>query len=197
MHKEHLLWHPAFDAVRPWYLRLKAHSLDELNALSEERGLVTESGCAVRFVPPSDADPYYEVHVFESGRVHTRSDNWHDLFNALVWIAFPRTKARINALHARTIPHEKGARGPLRDLLTIFDEGGAIRTRLGVTVFGHATMEQALKPRPGITCKLMHALAGHDLDAQAAAQLASLYPHGTPRHLCTRPVFRDCGWVAA
>jgi hypothetical protein len=191
------LEHPAFDAVRPWFQRLRERSLEELNALAAERGLATESGRPVRFVPPAQADPYYEVHLHQTGAVHTRADSWHDLFNALVWLAFPLTKARINALHAATIPREGGVRGAFRDLLTIFDEGGAIQTRAGVTVFGHATMEQALSPRPGITCKVMHAFAGTDLDAQASAQLAVLAPHGTPRHLPTRPVFRDGGWVRA
>ena len=80
----------------------------------------------LRFVPPSPADPYYELHVHESGCVATRHGNWHDLFNALAWLAFPRTKAAINALHAAQIPREGKRRGRLRDMLTLFDEGGAI-----------------------------------------------------------------------
>ena len=90
-------------------------------------GLRTESGKPVRFVPPGAKDAYYEIKVFETGEVETRPDNLHDLFNALAWLAFPRTKARINALHAAEIPREGGRRGRLRDLLTIFDEGGAHR----------------------------------------------------------------------
>ena len=69
---------------------------------------------------------YYEVRVFESGCVETRPESLHDLFNALAWLAFPKTKARINAMHAERIAHERGRRGRLRDLLTLFDEGGAI-----------------------------------------------------------------------
>lgn len=183
--------------MRPWFRRLGEPTREALNALAEQAGIATESGKPVRFVPPSRADPYYEIHVFESGCVHTREDNWHDLFNALVWLAFPRTKARINALHAATIPLEGGRRGPLRDLVTIFDEGGAIRTPARTLIFGHATMEQALKPWPGITCKVLWAREGPDLDAQAAASLAALAPHGTPRHLQTRPVFRELGWAGA
>jgi hypothetical protein len=78
----------------------------------------------LRFVAPSPADPYYEVHLYETGCVATRTENWHDLFNALVWLAYPRTKAVINALHARQIPLEGGRRGRLRDLLTIFEYPG-------------------------------------------------------------------------
>ena len=56
---------------------------------------------------PPASDPYYEVHLFETGQVQTRPDNRHDLFNALAWLAFPRTKARINAMHAAEIPRER------------------------------------------------------------------------------------------
>ena len=65
---------------------------------------------------PGRSDPYYEIHLFETGQVHTRPDSKHDLFNALAWLAFPQTKARINALHAREIAREGGKRGRLRDL---------------------------------------------------------------------------------
>jgi hypothetical protein len=62
--------------------------------------------------------------------VHTRSDEgaWHDLFNALVWLAFPRTKARLNALQAAAIARAGvGARrGALRDAATLFDENAAL-----------------------------------------------------------------------
>jgi len=181
--------------VRAWYRRLREPNRDALNALAEESGIATESGRPVRFVAPSRADPYYEIHVFETGRVHTRPDNWHDLFNALVWLAFPRTKARINALHAATIPAEGGKRGPLRDLLTIFDEGGAIRSPSGLTIFGHATMEQALEPWRGITCKVISVGDDRELDGQVATAILALAPHGTPRHLPTHPVFREQGWL--
>ena len=67
-----------------------------------------------------------QLKLFESGCVQTRPDSLHDLFNALAWLAFPRTKARINAMHAAEIPREQGRRGRLRDLLTILDEGGAV-----------------------------------------------------------------------
>ena len=183
----------------------------------------TESGRPVRFVPPSPADPYYEVGVFQSGRVATRADNLHDWFNALAWLAFPLTKARINAMHAATIPLEGGRRGRLRDLLTIFDEGGALvacadrelndllramqwkrlfwteRNRVTASmrfvVLGHAVLEQALEPRPGITCKAVFVDPGADLDAQAAAWLTALPEGATPRELAAVPVFGFPGWL--
>ncbi|MFZ2154877.1 MAG: DUF3025 domain-containing protein, partial [Bradyrhizobium sp.] len=208
--------HPVFDPVREWLDRIAGTpSLDLLNSFSEEKDLKTESGKPIRFVLPSPADPYYEVQLFETGQVQTRPDSKHDLFNALTWLAFPRTKARINAMHAAELPREGGKRGRLRDLLTIFDEGGAIlacsaeiemlvreaRWRelfverhddFRIVVVGHAVMEQALDPHPGITCKVMFADPSRDLDAQAARWLATTGK--TPRDLPPLPVFGYPGW---
>ena len=207
--------HPIFDPVRPWIEKAGDCSIEQLNLLSEQSDLRTESGKPVRFVPPSQSDPYYEVHVFETGYVQTRSGNKHDLFNALAWLAFPKTKARINAMHAAEIPREGGKRGRLRDMLTIFDEGGAIvscgadvaalvraakwrelfverHREFRIAVVGHAVLEQALAPHPGITCKVLFADPSHDLDAPAAAWLAR---EGTsPRDLPPLPVFGYPGW---
>ena len=205
--------------MRPWYARVEGGALlQRLNSLSEEIELKTESGKPVRFVPPSSGDPYYEVQLFETGRVQTRPGSLHDLFNALAWLAFPRTKARINAMHAAGLPGEAGRRGPSRDLATIFDEGGAVlvcadaelvemlragrwkelfwthRARLGAamrcSVLGHAVMEQALEPRPGITCKVL-IIAGGDADQEAARRLPAL---ASPKDLAPLPVFGLPGW---
>jgi len=209
--------------VRPWLEALgPAPSLEALNAAAARAGLRTESGRAVRFVPPAPSDPYYEVHLYETGEVHTRAGNRHDLFNALAWLAFPRTKARINALHAAEIPREGGRRGRLRDLLTILDEGGAlvacadeslnalvrefrwkalfwerrarVRAAMRILVLGHATLEQALEPRPGITCKALFVDPALDADAQAAAWLGRLPAGASPRLLAPLPVFGYPGW---
>lgn len=168
----------------------------------------------MRFVPPSASDPYYEVHLFETGQVQTRAESRHDLFNALAWLAFPKTKARINAMHAAEIPREGGKRGRLRDMLTIFDEGGAIvegdadietlvrgarwaelfveRHRdFRIVVLGHAVLEQALQPRLGLTCKIVFADRTQDLDAQAVARLPSF---SSPRDLPPLPVLGYPGW---
>jgi hypothetical protein len=206
--------------VRPWLEGTR--SLDRLNALAAERQIRTESGKPLHFVPLGPQDPYYEIGVYQSGRVATRADSLHDWFNALAWLAFPRAKARINALHARELPKDpKGRRGPLRDLLTIFDEGGAIvvcrdgelvdllaraawqalfwerrervQREMKIIVFGHAVMEQALEPWPGITCKAI-VIGGGAPDAAVADWLGAQPAHASPKALLPLPVFGYPGW---
>lgn len=173
-------------------------------------------------MPPAAKDSYYEVKLFETGCVETRTESLHDFFNALVWLAFPRTKARINAMHAAEIPREGGRRGRLRDLLTILDEGGAIvqcddqellellsggrwkelfwtnrervREKMRVLVIGHAVLEQSLDPWPGITCKAIVLGSSADPDTSAAAWLAGLAPGASPRDLAPLPIYGYPGW---
>jgi hypothetical protein len=213
------LSHPIYQPLAPW-LGL-GRSLDALNEAAA--GICTESGQPIRFVLPAPATRAYEVRVFETGCIETRPDKLHDWFNALCWLAFPRTKARINALHAAEMPREGGRRGRLRDLLTIFDEGGALvlcsdeelvsllrqcrwkelfwdrRSRvmesMRCVVLGHAVLEQALEPWPGITCKALFAAAGADCDSAAAQWLGRLPAGASPRDLAPLPVFGYPGWA--
>jgi hypothetical protein len=207
-----------------------------LNALGTALGDVprTASGHPIRFVPPACGGMNYELRIHARGEIATRACNWHDLFNALVWLAFPRTKARLNAIHASEIPIETTRRGPARDLLTIFDEGGALvacsdpelvelmrafrwqtlfwteRTRvlesLRIVVFGHAVLEKALVPWPGITCKALLIPVEQPLlsvsmeqlcevlDAAAAVWFDRQARGSTPRDLAPLPVFGYPGW---
>ena len=206
--------------MRPW---LGLRSLDELNRAAAERDIRTESGHRIEFVRPGADRQPYEIQAFDTGRIATRVDNLHDWFNALAWLAFPRTKARINARHAAQIPREGGQRGPLRDLLTVFDEGGVLvacddeelvrlvrefrwkelfwtnrartRAKMRLVVFGHAALEKALEPWPGITCKALFVDPEGNPDDQAAEWLAHLSAGARPRDLAPLPVFGYPGWA--
>jgi len=149
-------------------------------------------------VPPSTSAQPYEIRVFESGRIETRPDNLHDWFNALCWLAFPRTKAKMNALHAAEIPREGGRRGRLRDLLTILDEGGAVvlcsDQELNGLVRAFSWKELFWEPRPGITCKVVFGPSGADADGIAAQWLARAPASASPRDLAPLPVFGFPGW---
>ena len=107
----------------------RAEVRTDLTRLARERDVVSGHGALLNFVNPDDAgDTPYELHIARTGRVPTRT-NPHDLFNAAVWLTFPRTKATLNARQAQAIAVETGdtgRRGAERDAATLFDESGLI-----------------------------------------------------------------------
>lgn len=182
-------------AGEPVALRVRAGATlhDALNA---------ERHAPVRFVP-QDALPAgtpYERFVFETGQCPVRP-GWHDFFNGLCWLQFPRTKRALNQLQAVEI--QKGGvgsrRGPVRDAITVFDENGALLQappalwealeqrqwrRLFVElrplwreahlrIFGHALLEQLAAPRKGLTAHVWRADAAMESGAGADGWLAA------------------------
>ena len=122
-------FHPLSAFLRPWF-SAGTPEISRLNAIARECGLVTGNGAALRFVaPPADAEGY-EERAFLTGEIATRPDNRHDLFNALIWLVFPLTKAALNRRHVAALraarTHASATRGPLRDALTQFDECGVV-----------------------------------------------------------------------
>jgi hypothetical protein len=162
-----------------------------LNTAAEERGLHNHRNLPIRFVPQAalPTGMAYESFISETGCVPTR-DNLHDFFNALVWLTYPSTKARLNALQANAIANAGTVmvRGKLRDAITIFDENAALfvthREELvtalrqhdwqrlfieersafhhdyTVQLFGHALLEKLTTPYKAITAHVWVIVTG-------------------------------------
>ncbi|MBV2235022.1 MAG: DUF3025 domain-containing protein [Sterolibacterium sp.] len=111
---------------------LKPPALQTLNALAEQRDICNNNGKPLRFVLPHGSGMAYEERIWWLGEVETRPDNWHDAFNALVWLTFPQIKSALNQGHHQVLAAQRQQaptspqRGALRDALTQFDECGAI-----------------------------------------------------------------------
>ncbi len=138
-----LLQSPLFAPLHPVLARLAAEgfpALQDCNALLAARHppITVHSGAPLRFVAQQSGrlpfEAQYEPRCYLKGEVPTRADDWHDLFNALVWLTFPKAKAAINAHHYRALADighaEDGKagsqRGALRDVNTLLDESGVI-----------------------------------------------------------------------
>jgi hypothetical protein len=163
---------PYLPAARAVLMRTSGSVADALNAASSDD---------IRFVEQAalPEDEAYESFIARTACVPTR-DNLHDLLNGLMWLSYPRTKRRLNVLHAGEITERgsvAGARGPLRDALTLFDENAAILQAPAVLVealrsrnwqalfvdhraqwasahlalFGHALLEKLMQPRKAVT----------------------------------------------
>ncbi|NIO38759.1 MAG: DUF3025 domain-containing protein, partial [Burkholderiales bacterium] len=150
-------------------------------------------------VRPKRFEQKFEPRTYLRGEVLVRTENWHDLFNALVWMTFPFTKAAINARHYELLQGRIGGqRSAVGDALTLFDEDGIValssdkrvlelvrqfrwrelfwecreivRSEMRFVVFGHAMYEKALRPFVGMTAKsILLHVPGKMLDLPGAA----------------------------
>lgn len=122
----------SFGTVAPLFAGEGWPALSLLQQAVRQAGLHTASGLPLQLVPPGNSsdDLGYEMRLHLRGELECREHNWHDFFNALVWLAFPRAKAALNARHAQVLAASRGAAGPgrgaVRDALTLFDESGVI-----------------------------------------------------------------------
>lgn len=174
----------ALNTPAPWllpYVPVARNVLAAAKSDSVADALNAAGQGAVRFVEQAalpEGEPY-ESFIAHTASVPTR-DNLHDLFNGLIWLSYPKTKRRLNAIHAQEITVRggpAGGRGPLRDALTLFDENAAIleappalvealRSRhwkalfidhraewqsARLALFGHALLEKLMQPRKAIT----------------------------------------------
>ena len=185
----------------PWRGSGEAVAARVRGGLPLHEALNKQGGSPVRFVA-QEALPGgvpYERHVFDTRTCPTRP-GLHDFFNGLCWLQMPLSKARLNALQAVQIGAcgAAGARGPVRDAITVFDENGALLDappalweallardwrRLFIDlrpqwndarllVFGHAMLEKLVSPRKELCVHVWRAQCAIDSIAKADAWLA-------------------------
>jgi DUF3025 family protein len=192
-------WEPDFITRSGWFwplarvaARLRAHAdwptRTELDALcadaAADLGLTPlrfgpnvrkeEKRAAGRIV----LDALYDARIALHGEVPTRERDWHDLFNALCFAAFPRAKRALHArqyraLAARLTPNARrmpNARTKEQDALTLFDEGGVAIAADAHAAHALASCDEATLPellaeleRAGRACRVPfgHALFEH------------------------------------
>ncbi len=173
-------------------------SLDEYRTVFRDAGMRVTP--VAQDAKPSRFEDLYESRVYLKGELQTRLRNWHDFFNALVWLSFPKTKSVLNELHyfSSLQRDEKTNRSALENAITLFDECGAVvigkreellqmirdhqwkrlfvdhrscfENEIQCIVFGHATYEKILKPYPGITAHCL-LICSEDLLHSGSAEI--------------------------
>lgn len=195
------------------------------SGMTVHEALNGEPGNAVVFVPHAELPPgaSYESHIFNSKQCPTR-EGLHDFFNGLCWIRFAQTKKRLNELQAVEIESRgvQGARGPVRDALTVFDENAAflhapdavwqalidkdwhrlfvqlrpLWSQARLVLFGHALLEKLVQPRKELVAHVYLARftmsSIAELDACVAADLNAARLAGKP--FAPLPVLGVPGW---
>jgi len=174
-----LFEHPAFAPYREY---LPTLGIERTRALDDPAEPIPR---LIAPLPRAVSAMDYERRIVEQNELIVRPGNLHDTINALVWSAFPRTKRAISETHVAlgAAPTANG-RPRRRDILTLFDEAGALiisqRDDLQalheghawrrlfvdhradfirdcrVVLFGHGTLEQlASNPHRGLTVKAL------------------------------------------
>ena len=122
--------HPAFAPLATTGGDGALPDLATLDRWAAERALALPDGTRLRFAAaPTQRQRAldYERGIAASGVVPTRERNLHDACNALAWLAYPRTKAALNAIHAgAAAAATPNARDRRRDAATLLDECGLI-----------------------------------------------------------------------
>ena len=184
---------PIFAGFERHSALLSAPAWPTLDAMNAALGAARHphSGVALRFVEQTQtllADGlHYEARIRERGEIATRADNWHDLFNALMWIEHLPLKAALNLRQAADVVQAGSQRTRAQCAQTHFDEAGAIvvlrdaalldawdahdwralffdhaqawcNGEAYVIVFGHALLEHALQAEPVHTAKCLAVL---------------------------------------
>lgn len=190
-------WSPRFgEHPLAWPIATFAARFAELEAFPEVariEAVLPEAGVRFEESRPrarsrrAPAPPGYDTRIHLDGVVPTRPESWHDVMNALVWAAFPRSK---RALHARQYevverdrlahaPSDARARSREGDSLALVDEGGAV-----------------VAVRASVLAEVELALAGRDEAAVVAAVARGdarlvLFGHALFEHLALgRPAVR-------
>jgi hypothetical protein len=223
---------PAFVHLAPWLNQIGGEDwpdLAALNTLAARQDLRNSLGLPLRFTAQTArcGQHDYEIGIHTSGQVPSRERNWHDLFNALTWLAFPATKAALNAVHHAALP--QGAnRTAASDAATLFDESGLVLVgdddaltgmlaarrwqealvlrrsewqHVRAYVVGHAILEKLLTPWPGITTKCLFVKMPADATlGQVDAAIAQRWQAASspaPAALFPLPILGIPGWWPA
>ncbi|MDH5473736.1 MAG: DUF3025 domain-containing protein [Gammaproteobacteria bacterium] len=187
-------WNPEFLTTSPIFNTIKVAASYHTDSaqwptLEQLKQQFKDTNHPVTPVPqgekPSQFEDQYEPRIYLRRELQTRNENWHDFFNAMVWLTFTKTKSYLNERHYfAALEREPGSnRSVLENAITLFDECGIIiisddeqlldmirqhqwkdlfyhhkdqfNKNIFCYVFGHAIYEKALAPYIGMTCQAL------------------------------------------
>ncbi len=193
-----MAWNPEFierskmlEPLRDVASKLRAHSQwpgrEALDDLLAARELTTGGGARLHLVPPSSSSQSYESRIYIHGEMQYRERDWHDFFNLLTWLVYPRTKRALNAAHHEALTRTpvqtgtRGTRGRVRDALTVFDESGVIVASSSMDLLGdvHAFNWKPLfwAQRERVRVEMQFFLFGHAMFEKALRPYVGITAH--------------------
>jgi hypothetical protein len=221
---------PPLDAWGEFAGLLRGSAWPTIAQIESVRETMEHAGKAIgpRFVEQTPAllrdGLHYEARIAERTQIATRTENWHDLLNALIWLRYPEIKAALNARQTAQIAII-GAKQRTRAqyALTHFDEAGVIVQiadpllldlwdvhdwhglfwhereawrdgRIRLDVFGHALLEHALKPDTLLVGKALTIAPRTNMPQRLASAIAAGALLNDPLELRPLPLSGIPGW---
>ena len=132
MYQPILKWAEYYRAFQSWpgladyQAQLDSQKQDIKTLAGKKLTIVEQDG------KPGHFEEHYAPRIYLTGEIQTRRENWHDFFQFISWMMFPKTKAVINSIHIPAAQKrineddEKGRRTPIENMLSLFDEGGVV-----------------------------------------------------------------------
>jgi len=187
-------WNPHYFLSSPAFAPLRSaseffYSFENWPQLHDYACLFQYHHLSLIPVPQDDAakgfEQRYESRIYLQQEIQIKLNGWHDFFNALCWVVFPRSKQALNQLHYHaSLQRPAGTNRSTREnTLALFDESGmiiisdraellamirrhqwqelfvhnrdAFRRHCRCLVYGHAMYEKLLRPYVGMTAKAL------------------------------------------
>lgn len=168
---------PGFASVAPSWELLLGRSMHAWPSIDDYNAFAKCSQLSISFTEQLN-DMRYLWEIYHNAKVPTRVQSWHDFFNNLTWLVFPKLKGAIVDKMCQD-PFDTKARSSIQNTLAHFDECGIIICSSQPNLFellknhqwqdffcnknvakdclpviiGHGLMEKALKPYIGMTAK--------------------------------------------
>lgn len=171
---------PGYESILPFWKSLAVHFIQDWPAVVDYNEMAKQNGCFLRFVL-QQRQMYYVEEIYHSRTIPMRPNLWHDFFNNVSWLVFPRLKWAIVQKYYQENSN-RAFRTPRQNLLTQLDECGMIFCSDQMNLFdyihqtrwkelfadrkqllnhglpiivGHGIMEKALSPYVGMTAKTL------------------------------------------
>lgn len=160
-----------FESVQFWeklaHLYPQWPTIEDYNRLKNKVGFIAQN-----------PDIQYESQIYHHKQVPTRLHNWHDFFNNVTWLIWPKLKWALIEANIKEVKNNH-LRTPMQNLLAHFDECGMVICSTEEDVFedikahrwkklfldknllththpfivGHGLLEKGLNPYIGMTGK--------------------------------------------
>jgi hypothetical protein len=124
----------------------------------------------------------FEERIAQKREVQCRHESWHDFFNAMTTLAFPRMKLAVNEMQATAGGHSRGPRTTTQNMLAHVEECGVIVLSTNPKLTAHLQefrwRELFWEERAALSTDMRFIIYGHGLYAKALEPYVGLTGHG-------------------